>query len=62
MTRCKMNSINYGVNLYVWICPTTKKIVVGCFDVVLVDTIGDIQLLELNEMALDLTFHNTSLI
>lgn len=62
MARCKMGSINYGCQFVCLDLSNHQKIVDGCFDVVLVDTFGDIKLLELNEMALDLTFHNTSLI
>jgi hypothetical protein len=50
------------VNIYVWICATTRKIVARCFDVMLMDTIGDSHLLELKEEALDLTFYSKSLI
>ena len=48
------------INPCAWICATTRKIAIGCFDVMLVDTIGDAHLLELEEEALDLTLNRES--
>ena len=47
---------------FAWICGTTRKIVVRCFDVLLVDTIGDTHLIEVKEETSRLTFYNISLI
>lgn len=49
------------VTQHVQICSTTRKIMVGCFDILLVDTIDDTCFLELKEEALDLTFYNAQL-
>jgi hypothetical protein len=45
------------VNLYAWICATTRKLAIGCFDGMLANPIGDTHLLELEEEALDLTLN-----
>jgi hypothetical protein len=50
------------MKVYVWVCATMRKIAVGCFYVLLVHTIEDIDLLELKEEALDLMFHSISLV